>query len=95
LDNILKLETDIHQNELTAKQKIDSLKEHKREAEANNANKRKELLDRQQIDLEKKRNEYSSKMLEDASLFQQLQARKDQNRKLFQEEMDMERRKHE
>jgi len=34
-------------------------------------------------------------MLEDASLFQQLQARKDQNRKLFQEEMDMERRKHE
>mgnify|MGYP006093874841 FL=1 len=44
--------------------------EHKREAEANNSNKRKELLDKQQTEMEMKRNEYSSKMLEDASLFQ-------------------------
>ena len=87
--------TDIEQNEEANTQKIDSLMEHKREAEANNSNKRKELLDKQQIEMEKKRNEYSSKMLEDASLFQQLQARKDQGRKIFQDEMDMERRKHE
>jgi hypothetical protein len=69
-DAIEKLTTDITQNEEANTQKIDSLMEHKREAEANNSNKRKELLDKQQTEMEMKRNEYSSKMLEDASLFQ-------------------------
>jgi len=41
------------------------------------------------LELEKKRNEYSSLMLEDASKFQSLQAQKDQYKKNFHEEMDM------
>ena len=77
LEAIEKLKNDIEQNKTTAEQKIASLEEHKKEAEANNSNKRKELLDRQALELEKKRNEYSSLMLEDASKFQSLQAQKD------------------
>ena len=77
LEAIEKLKNDIEQNKTTAEQKIASLEEHKKEAKANNSNKRKELLDRQALELEKKRNEYSSLMLEDASKFQSLQAQKD------------------
>jgi hypothetical protein len=95
LEAIEKLKNDIEQNKTTAEQKIASLEEHKKEAEANNSNKRKELLDRQALELEKKRNEYTSLMLEDASKFQSLQAQKDQYKKNFHEEMDMQRRKHE
>jgi len=35
----------------------------------NNENKRKDLLDRQQEEIETKRNEYSQKMLEDSGRF--------------------------
>jgi hypothetical protein len=46
-----------------------SLEENKKEADNNIENKRKDLLDKQQEEIERKRNEYSQKMLEDSGRF--------------------------
>jgi hypothetical protein len=49
----------------------------------NNENKRKDLLDRQQEEIETKRNEYSQKMLEDSGRFNQLQVQKEEERLMY------------
>jgi len=72
-DKISSLQGRLESDKIDAESKYLSLQENKREAMNNNENKRKDLLDRQQEEIETKRNEYSQKMLEDSGRFNQLQ----------------------
>jgi len=45
----------------------------------------KNLAEQHQIELEENRNQYSSKMLEDAARFQELQAKKEEEARNFEE----------
>jgi len=68
-DKISSLQSRLESDKIDAESKYLSLQENKKEAENNNENKRKDLLDRQQEIVEQKRNEYSQKMLEDSGRF--------------------------
>lgn len=68
-DKISSLQGRLESDKIDAESKYLSLQENKREAMNNNENKRKDLLDRQQEEIESKRNEYSQKMLEDSGRF--------------------------
>lgn len=68
-DKIQSLMSRLDSDKIDAESKYLSLQENKKEAQNNNENKRKDLLDRQQEEIETKRNEYSQRMLEDSGRF--------------------------
>ena len=93
-DKISSLQGRLESDKIDAESKYLSLQENKREAMNNNENKRKDLLDRQQEEIETKRNEYSQKMLEDSGRFNQLQVQKEEERLMYQNSLDKTKREH-
>lgn len=84
----------LESDKIDAESKYLSLQENKKEAQNNNENKRKDLLDRQQEEIETKRNEYSQRMLEDSGRFNQLQVTKEEERLMYQNTLDKTKREH-
>ena len=84
VDNIYHLREELANNEKQFKEREASLSLNIKETIKNNENKTKELLDRQQQEVEDSRNYYAKKMLEDAARFQELQSKKDEENRNFQ-----------
>lgn len=84
-DQIVKLQEELSNSQVQAKNRYDSLNENKREMENAFEEKIKQLAEQFQIELEERRNEYSQKMLEDAAKFQELQAQKEEDARKFEE----------
>lgn len=84
-DKINKLQEELSSSQLQHRNRYDSLNENKRDKENAFEERIKNLAEDNQRELEDNRNQYSQKMLEDAAKFQELQAKKEEEARNFEE----------
>lgn len=81
---IASLQELLSNSQLTARNKYDQLNTNKADIEENYEKQIRALAEQQHEELEKKRSEYSTKMLEDASKYQELQSLKEEEARSYQ-----------
>lgn len=84
-EKITKLQEELSSSTLQHRNRYDSLMENKRDAENIAEEQIRELEEKNQQELDENRNTYSQKMLEDAARFQELQAKKEEETRNFEE----------